>query len=99
MSKLSKAKRVRDYLEKNSDAGPAEVAAALSKYKVTAAYVSNIKTELRKKSGLVSRRNKIDDSNLDHLKAAGVFIKSCGSLERAKEVLKATTEIVEILKS
>lgn len=100
MAHLSKAKRVRNYMVKNADAGPSEVAAALSKHGVTAAYVSNIKSAMKKETGRSKPQlGKRHDTSIDHLKAASTFIKACGSLDRAKDVLKATSDIVDLLKS
>lgn len=97
MHQLSKAKRVRDYLTENGDASPTEVAKALAEYNVSTAYVSNIKSELKKKATPTISTEL--DSKLEHIRAAGIFIKSCGGVERAKEVLNATLELVELLKS
>ena len=49
--RVNKSKLVRDYLAEHPTAGPKEVAEALSKHKISAAYVSNIKFKMTHGTG------------------------------------------------
>ena len=80
----SKSKRVQDYLRANPQARNRDVVEALSEYGVTAADVSNAKTQLKKKS---SRRRS---------RAAAVVAASVTAGDAIAEDANASISIVEI---
>ena len=87
--KVNKTAIVQDYLAKHPNAGPAEVAKSLKEHMISTAYVSNIKSRLkrgtrnkvRKPKGPSTR--KLYASADENVIAAARFIKSCGGVEEA----------------
>jgi hypothetical protein len=104
-AKVNKSQAIRDYKEKNPEAGPTAIAAALTAkgVAVKAAQVSNAlsKPKANKKP---SRKPTLKaaaplatavTSNIDQLKSAAKLIAECGGVEEAAKALKDAGEIVK----
>ena len=109
-SKVNKTQAVRDYLTDHPGAVSSEIAAALSKkgIKITANYVSNIKTTLNK----AGKKKKASKKSTVHVEAAQVAEKPATNggtltLEQVKKVAhtiktlggyQRVTEVLEVIK-
>lgn len=91
--RVNKTQLVKDYFAKHPDAGPTEVSEALKKYKISPAYVSNIKFKIRHGINGGSGIGAAPDTVL----AAARFIRVCGGLDEARKALRAAGEVAEIL--
>lgn len=91
---LSKAERVRAYMEENPKASPKEVSDALSKHGITAQYVSLIKMKHNSKKR-AERVVMPPDAQLTYsvLMIAANLIKECGGPEQAKLAINAVAEL------
>ena len=98
--KISKSKRVRDYLESNPQARNRDVVATLSEYGVTAADVSNAKAQLKKK---YSRRRPRSEAAVETGGFGGVtiedvgatvnYVQSVGGVSKARQLLDLLEQI------
>jgi hypothetical protein len=99
MSDLSKAQRIRNYLESHPEVRNKDVVSALDKYGVKAADVANVKSQMKKadtsaepsKKTVRATAAKSTDSgpslNLKHLEAAVDFVALVGSVQAAQHLL------------
>ena len=92
---INKTQLVKDYFQKNPDAGPSEVAEALKKHKISPAYVSNIKFKIR--HGINGSGSSTGGASPESVLAAARFIRVCGGLDNARKALRAAGEVAEIL--
>lgn len=107
-SGVNKTAAIKDYLSSNPDAGPKDVAAALTDkgLKVTAQYVSTIKSKLGlggATGGTKKRRGRPPAAATgkkapgavayDSLVAARNFVRSVGGVDRARGALEAYAEL------
>jgi hypothetical protein len=99
MSDLSKAQRIRSYLESHPEVRNKDVVSALDKYGVKAADVANVKSQMKKaetsaepaKRTARSTASQSADNgpslNLKHLEAAVDFVALVGSVQAAQHLL------------
>lgn len=99
MSDLSKAQRIRNYLDSHPEVRNKDVVSALEKYGVKAADVANVKSQMKKadtsaeptKKASKSTASQSSDSgpslNLKHLEAAVDFVALVGSVQAAQHLL------------
>ena len=99
MSDLSKAQRIRNYLDSHPEVRNKDVVSALEKYGVKAADVANVKSQMKKadtsaeptKKAPKSTASLSSDSgpslNLKHLEAAVDFVALVGSVQAAQHLL------------
>ena len=99
----NKSAEVRQYLAANPDVGPKEVAKALSKLGISAAYVSTIKSKMKTQSSSAAKGSgakrgrpaKVRGGNeLAPVVAAASFIKQCGGIDAARRAFKAAEHIL-----
>ena len=101
--KVNKTAMVQDYMANHPNAGPAEVAASLKEHDITAAYVSKIKTKLKRgASNNVQKRQGSSTgthggSADKNLMAAAHFIKSCGGIEEAVAAFEIARKVARVL--
>jgi hypothetical protein len=95
--RINKTQLVREYFAKHPEAGPSAVADALKKYKISAAYVSNIKFKIR--HGVGGSGVSTGGASPESVLAAARFIRVCGGLDNARKALRAAGEVAEILKT
>ena len=105
--KINKTQAVLDYLKDHPGAGSTEIAAALTKkgIKITANYVSNIKTKSRtaKKAAkkkevaveapVVTEKKPADTITLEQVRKVAQTIKTLGGYQRMTEVLAVIKEL------
>jgi hypothetical protein len=98
--KVNKAAAIRAELEKNPEARPRDLIAALlaKKIKVAPAQVSNIRTGLNSKSKAKGRKIKASNGANGHidiadLLAAKKLVESLGSIEKATTALAALAKL------
>jgi len=99
MSDLSKAQRIRSYLESHPEVRNKDVVSALDKYGVKAADVANVKSQMKKaetsaepakrtaKSTVSQSADSGPSLNLKHLEAAVDFVALVGSVQAAQHLL------------
>ncbi|MCE3014313.1 MAG: hypothetical protein ACK56W_08625 [Pirellula sp.] len=99
MSDLSKAQRIRNYLDTHPEVRNKDIVSALEKYGVKAADVANVKSQMKKadtsaeptKKPSKSSASHSSDSgpslNLKHLEAAVDFVALVGSVQAAQHLL------------
>jgi len=99
MSDLSKAQRIRNYLDSHPEVRNKDVVSALEKYGVKAADVANVKSQMKKadtsaeptKKASKSTASQSSDNgpslNLKHLEAAVDFVALVGSVQAAQHLL------------
>ncbi len=102
---VNKAKLIKDAMAANPEATPIEIAKKLSKHKITAAYVSNVKTTMGKKKKKTAKKTTkkaarkttkkpvSDRLSLSDLVKASRLAEELGSVEKAQEMLNALTKI------
>jgi hypothetical protein len=96
--KVNKTALVRDYLTKHPNAGPSKVAQAFKEYKISASYVSNIKSKLKNRTRQrPSTRTAYASADGNVIAAAG-FIKRCGGIDEALEALDIVQKVIRALK-
>ncbi len=101
--KVNKTVLVQDYLAKHPNAGPAEVAKSLKEHMISAAYVSSIKTRLKRGTRNKVRKlkgpstRKLYASVDENVIAAARFIKSCGGVEEAAEAFGIAQKVARAL--
>ena len=93
-SKINKTELIREYMAQHPEDGPSAVAKALEKYKISAAYVSNIKMKL-KGGGILGRG--VPNGSAEAVVAAAEFIKMCGGVDQAKAAIRAAEKVVAAL--
>ena len=90
-TKVNKSAAIRDALKANPGKSPKEIAEIVSKggVKVTAMYVSTIKTTMGKKKGKRGRKPGSQSSNgvVADLQNTIVYVKGVGGLDKAKELI------------
>jgi hypothetical protein len=102
--KINKSEAIRMYLKDHPDAGPKQVGNALKKKRITVqpALVSNVKANLRRKSGEVKPRlngprrgrpSKASLVNVDDLVLAREFCRRVGGIEAARVALDAIAKL------
>jgi arginine repressor len=106
---VNKSQAIRDYLKTHKNAGSKEVQAALAKkgIKVTAALVSNVKSNAKKKKNTGTKvkvrvvKKAVERTPLQELKEAGSLmvkavelVMSAGAAE-AKQLISTAAEIVK----
>jgi hypothetical protein len=92
-NKVNKTQLVKDYLQEHPKAGPSEIAEALSKYKISKAYISTIKSKLRNSGAVGSDL----EGRSDLVLAAARFIRLCGGEDEARKALTAAGKVAEML--
>ena len=105
MAKKTKTQLIKDALAANPQAAPAEIAKQLAKHKVTAGYVSTIKssmggkkksaTKTGKKPGAKKPATKAvsDKVSLSDLVKASKLADELGGVDKARELLNAVAKI------
>ncbi len=95
--RINKAQAIREYLETNGiDTSPKDVIANFKSRRITisAAQVSNIKTELRGGNSKSTRGRKASGSlDLDSLIEANRFVKRAGGIDAAKQALDTLAKL------
>jgi len=96
--RINKAQAIRDYLtEHGLDTAPKDVIANFKALRITisAAQVSNIKTEMRGGNGKASTRGRKAASrlDLDALLEANRFVKRAGGINAAKAALDTLAKL------
>lgn len=86
---------IRDYMKANPKAGPKAVSQALSKpgFKVTAAFVSTVKSTDKRKNGS-SRYTGGDSISMRSLLQVKEIIQLMGGVDKAKQALDAYARLV-----
>ena len=108
-SKLSKSARIRQYQADHPEAGPTEVAKALSKYGITKGLVANVKARekakaqpkrkaVKKKSTTKAKSGASVTTSFDSVVAAAELIKACGGVEHAKRAIDAAANAAQVLR-
>ena len=104
--KLSKSARIRQYQADHPEAGPTAVARALGRYGITRGFVANVtsreKAKAQPKRKTVKKRVKAKRiapaiTSFDGVVAAAELIKTCGSVEQAKQAIDAADRAAQIL--
>lgn len=96
---VNKSEMIRDALAKHPDKSPSEIAELLKDVKVTAAYVSMIKSKAKNQSGKTAKkpgrksRGFEIGNGIAAINAAVVFVKAAGGIEQAKAALETVAEI------
>jgi hypothetical protein len=102
----NKSEAIRAYTKKNADAGPTEVAAALAKdgIEVTAAFVSTVLSNDRRKSGKSGKRGgkgrgraaaASTGASLEHLIEAKKLIQKMGGIDEARQAINLLAKILD----
>ena len=90
-TKVNKTAAIKEALKANPGKGPKEIAEIVTKQgvKVTAMYVSTIKSTMGKKKGKRGRKPGSQASNgiVADLQNTVVYVKGVGGLEKAKELI------------
>lgn len=111
-TKQSKSRRVQEYLQANPQARNKECVEALQEFGVTAADVSNAKTQLKKRLGRKRTRAaavvaatvggslpSVDENasiNLAEIEATLEFVQSVGDVKRAQQLLSLVQQIRDL---
>lgn len=101
--KVNKTQAIKDALNSSSSGSPSEIAAALTKsgIKVSAAYVSTVKSDMKKK-GSGGKKSKRAASNgkssgdlvsLGNLMEARKFADRIGSVDEASQLINALAKL------
>lgn len=103
--KINLKEEISKYLSENSESSPTDVSEFLSKklgVKVRTAYVSTVKSQMRKKSqkkytssAVSTRKDPVVSGAVDQLFQAKEFAAACGSIENAKLILSQYESIVK----
>ena len=92
---VNKTAMVRDYMAKHPNAGPSEVAEALTAHGISASYVSNIKSKLKKRPRQRPSTRTAHASADGNVIAAAEFINSCGGFDQALEALDIVQKVAQ----
>lgn len=113
---LSKAQRIRQYLEDHPESRNRDIVEALKQYKVTAADVANVKSLMKRTGGKPSGRKGAETKSsttrsestalvpagagmsIAELEAGVEFVKTVGSVTRAKHLLIILESIKDSIK-
>lgn len=104
--KVNKSEEVRKYLKQHPDVGPTAVSEALKQYKVSPAFVSNIKNKMKnggqaKKKARPSRRPTANaaaaGASADGIVAAARLIQLCGGVREASVALRTAEKVADVL--
>jgi arginine repressor len=109
---VSNSQAIRDYLKTHKNAGPKEIQAALAKkgIKVTAALVSNVKSNAKKKSAGTQAKVRVtkkaaDRTPLQDVKEAGDLLMQAVELvvkagaKEAQQLVSTASEVVKKIRS
>lgn len=110
--KLSKSKRVREYLTNNPGVRNRDVVAALSEFGVTAADVSNAKFFLKSTTSKSRSRSRLSRENsepvatdpiapeqhisVSEVEATLAYLRRIGSIDRARQLLQIVEHIQKL---
>ena len=96
---VSKTQAVKTFLKKNPKASNQEAVDALAKEGITIStnYISNIKSNRKKRRNVVKATVAKGEIGITEIKAALTFIKTVGSVAAAKQALAAAEEIRKIV--
>jgi len=96
---VNKTKAVKDFFKKNPKASNQEAVDALAKEGITIStnYISNIKSNRKKRRNVVKATVAKGEIGVTEIKAALSFIKTVGSVAAAKQALAAEEEIRKIV--
>ncbi len=99
---VNKSQQIRNYLQKHPNASPKQVAAALKRFGVSAAFVSTVKSQRASRSaGTKSRQPRQAGSTrngaTEPVVAAAHLIKMCGGVEQAKRALHTASQVAGVL--
>ena len=96
---ISKTQAVKDFYKKNPKASNQEAVDALAKEGITIStnYISNIKSNRKKRRNVVKATVAKGQIGVTEIKAALTFIKTVGSVAAAKQALAAAEEIRKIV--
>jgi hypothetical protein len=95
--KVNKTAMIRDYMAKHPNAGPSKVAEALRAHKISASYVSNVTTKLKKRPRQRPSTRTGYASSVENIIAAAEFIKSCGGIDEAIEAFEIAQKVAQAL--
>jgi len=97
--KPSKTQAVKDFYKKNPKASNQEAVDALAKegITITTNYISNIKSNRKKRRTVVKAAVAKGQIGIPEIKAALTFLKAVGSVSAAKQALAAAEEIKKIV--
>lgn len=92
----NKSQMIRDYMEANPNAGPKAVSQALSKpgFKVTAAFVSTVKSTDKRKGGGSKKISGRGSVSMTALMQAKRLVDQMGSVDNARAALDAYASLV-----
>ncbi len=94
--KVNKTQVVTDALAKDPDASPKELAAKLTKQgiKMSAGYVSTIKSAQKKKKGAKANSRNLDEKvSLHALVEAKEMVERLGGIEKARAVIETLSQL------
>jgi hypothetical protein len=96
---VSKTQAVKDFYKKNPKASNQEAVDALAKEGITIStnYISNIKSNRKKRRKVVKAAVAKGEIGITEIKAALTYIKDVGSVAAAKQALAAAEEIRKIV--
>ena len=96
---VSKTQAVKDFYKANPKASNQEAVDALAKEGITIStnYISNIKSNRKKRRNVVKAAVAKGEIGIPEIKAALTFIKSVGSVAAAKQAIAAAEEIRKIV--
>ncbi|MGO9109734.1 MAG: hypothetical protein ACLP9L_10910 [Thermoguttaceae bacterium] len=96
---VSKTQAVKDFYKANPKASNQEAVDALAKEGITIStnYISNIKSNRKKRRNVVKAAVAKGEIGISEIKAALTFIKSAGSVAAAKQAIAAAEEIRKIV--
>ena len=95
--KVNKTAMIRDYMAKHPNAGPSKVAEALRAHKISARYISNIKSVLKKRTRQRPSTRTAHASSDGNVIAAAEFINGCGGFDEAMEAFEIAAEVIRAL--
>ena len=98
--RVNKTQAIKDALTQNPKASPKEISAMLSGrgLRISAIYVSNIKTKLRAKKKKQTRKKATQSTTKDQVSISGLvkakrMADEMGGVEKAKEMLETLTKL------
>ena len=96
---VSKTQAVKTFFKKNPKASNQEAVDALAKAGITIStnYISNIKSNRKKRRNVVKATVAKGEIGVTEIKAALTYIKTVGSVSAAKQALAAAEEIRKIV--
>lgn len=101
--KVNKTQAIKDALDSSPSGSPSEIAAALTKsgIKVSAAYVSTVKSDMKKKGGKGKKSMRVsangrssgDLVSLGNLMEARKFADRIGGVDEARQLIDALAKL------